>query len=218
MGKKGRTSWKAGLAAFVAVGLAGGCSHLVHVEDLDARFASVNRFLDEHAAQLAGLAGLAGSVSNLEGRVSTLEDDLAALRRAFEECGCGGMALALPVYFDFNSAELRDVDKPILDEFARTVNRSHPNALITLEGFTDAAGSVAHNVDLGRRRAEGVKSYLEGAGMRSDRIRTVGYGEVRHRQVNPGATGAQDPQSGIENRRVTFVLEWDGRAGTMGSD
>ncbi len=218
MGKKGRMSWKAGLAAFVAVGLAGGCSHLVHVEDLDARFAGINSILDEHAAQLAGLAGLAGAVSDLEGRVSNLEDDLAALRREFEECGCGGMALGLPVYFDFNSAELRDVDKPILDEFARTISRNHPNALVTLEGFADPAGSVAYNVGLGRQRAEVVKGYLEGAGMSSDRVRTVSYGEVRNRQVNPGATGAQDRQSGIENRRVTFVLEWDGRAGTMRSD
>ncbi len=218
MGKKGRMSWKAGLAAFVAVGLAGGCSHLVHVEDLDARFTGINSTLDEHAAQLAGLAGLAGTVSDLAGRVSTLEDDLAALRREFEECGCGGMALGLPVYFDFNSAEVRDVDKPILDEFARTISQSHPNALVTLEGFADPAGSVAYNVGLGRPRAEGVKGYLEGAGMSSDRIRTVSYGKVRNRQVNPGATGAQDRQSGIENRRVTFVLEWDGRAGTMGSD
>ncbi len=149
MGKEGRMSWKAGLAALVAVGLAGGCSHLVHVEDLDARFTAVNSTLDEHAAQLAGLAGLAATVSSLEGRVGTLEDDLAALRTEFEECGCGGMALGLPVYFDFNSAEVRDVDKPILDEFARTISQSHPNALVTLEGFADPAGSVACNVRLG---------------------------------------------------------------------
>jgi hypothetical protein len=39
---------------------------------------------------------------------------------------------------------------------------------------------------------------------------------VANRQVNPGNTGAQTPQNGIENRRVTFVLEWDGRAGELG--
>ena len=215
MGKKG-SSLKTAVAALAAVVLAGGCSHLVHVEELDARFAAINSSLDEHAARLAGLAGLAAAVADLEGRVSALEDDLAALRRQFEECGCGGMALGLPVFFDFNEDAIRDVDKPVLDEFARVMNREHGDALVTLEGFTDQAGSVAHNYDLGRRRAENVRSYLVSAGMNTDRVRAVSYGEVANRQVNPGNTGAQNPQSGIENRRVTFVLEWDGRAGELG--
>jgi peptidoglycan-associated lipoprotein len=215
MGKKG-SSLKVAVASLVAVVLAGGCSHLVHVEELDARFAAINSSLDDHAAQLAALAGLGAAVADLEGRVSALEDDLAALRRAFEECGCGGMALGLPVYFDFTSDVVRDVDKPVLDEFARVMRADHGDALITLEGFTDEAGSVAYNAGLGQRRADAVKAYLVGAGMNGDRIRTVTFGEVRNRQVNPGNTGAQDPQSGIENRRVAFVLEWDGRAGTLG--
>ena len=213
MGKVGSSSLKVAVTA-LAVVLAGGCSHLVHVEELDARFAGINSSLDEHAAQLAGLAGLGAQVADLAGRVSSLEDDLAALRRQFEECGCGGVALGLPVYFDFNSDVVRDVDKPILDEFARVMEANHPNALITLEGFTDPAGSVAFNIGLGRRRAEAVKSYLSSVGMNDARLRTVSYGEVLNRQVNPGAQGPG--QSGIENRRVAFVLDWDGRVGTIG--
>jgi peptidoglycan-associated lipoprotein len=196
MGKKG-SSLKVAVASLVAVVLAGGCSHLVHVEELDARFAAINSSLDDHAAQLAALAGLGAAVADLEGRVSALE-------------------LGLPVYFDFTSDVVRDVDKPVLDEFARVMRADHGDALITLEGFTDEAGSVAYNAGLGQRRADAVKAYLVGAGMNGDRIRTVTFGEVRNRQVNPGNTGAQDPQSGIENRRVAFVLEWDGRAGTLG--
>ena len=215
MGKKG-SSLKTAVAAMAAVVMAGGCSHLVHVEELDARFAAVNSSLAEHAAQLAGLAGLGAAVADLESRVSTLEDDLAALRREFEECGCGGVALGLPVYFDFDDATIRDVDMPLLDEFARIMSQDD-DALITLEGFTDMAGSVAYNYQLGLRRANNVRDYLVNAGMNADMVRAVSYGEVLNRQVNPGNTGAQQPQSGIENRRVTFVLEWDGRAGTMGS-
>ena len=215
MGKKG-SSLNVAVAALVAVVMAGGCSHLVHVEELDARFAAVNSSLDDHAAQLAALAGLGAAVADLEGRVSALEDDLAALRRQFEECGCGGMALGLPVYFDFTSDVVRDVDKPVLDEFARVMTAQHSDALITLEGFTDENGSAAYNLSLGQRRADNVRAYLVDQGMRADRIRTVTFGESRTRQVNVGATGAVDPQSGIENRRVAFVLEWDGRFGTLG--
>jgi peptidoglycan-associated lipoprotein len=215
MGKKG-SSFKTAVAVLAAVLMAGGCSHLVHVEELDARFAGLDSSLAEHAAQLAGLAGLGAAVADLESRVSALEDDLAALRRQFEECGCGGMALGLPVYFDFNSDVVRDVDKPVLDEFARVMMREHGDALVTLEGFTDEAGSVAYNYALGQRRAGNVRSYLVDAGMNADRLRAVSYGEVANRQVNPGNTGAQVAQNGIENRRVTFVLEWDGRAGELG--
>ena len=215
MGKKG-SSFKTAVAVLAAVLMGGGCSHLVHVEELDARFAGLDSSRAEHAAQLAGLAGLGAAVADLESRVSALEDDLAALRRQFEECGCGGMALGLPVYFDFNSDVVRDVDKPVLDEFARVMMREHGDALVTLEGFTDEAGSVAYNFALGRRRADNVRSYLVDAGMNADRLRAVSYGEVANRQVNPGNTGAQVAQNGIENRRVTFVLEWDGRAGELG--
>ena len=50
MGKKG-SSLKTAVAALAAVVLAGGCSHLVHVEELDAPVASKEATLHEESAQ-----------------------------------------------------------------------------------------------------------------------------------------------------------------------
>ena len=206
MGKKGSLSWKPAVAAFFAVGLAGGCTHLVHVEDLDARFAEVNRALDEHDARITALEGLAGEVTQLRDDVAGLEDQLNALRAEFEECGCGGMALGLPVYFDFDSSDIRPIDATYLNDFAQAMLNNHPDALLTVEGFADPAGSAAYNIRLGRQRAENVMNQLVSAGMNSNRVRAVSYGEIRNRQVVPGAQGPGT--QGIENRRVTFVIEW----------
>jgi outer membrane protein OmpA-like peptidoglycan-associated protein len=61
-------------------------------------------------------------------------------------------------------------------------------------------------VDLSRRRAEAVRSYLVGKGMTDTQLKPIGYGESR--QVVPGA---QRDDTGAElNRRVVFVVETKG--------
>jgi peptidoglycan-associated lipoprotein len=112
----------------------------------------------------------------------------------------------VPVHFDFASSELRDGDRPVLDRFASVVAEYYPGALVTVEGFADPSGSAAYNLQLGRRRAEAVQEYLATAGgFGADRLRAVSYGEVRNRQVVPGAKGPGE--QGIENRRVALVID-----------
>jgi outer membrane protein OmpA-like peptidoglycan-associated protein len=56
-----------------------------------------------------------------------------------------------------------------------------------------------------------VKSYLVGqGGLSASNLRTAGYGETR--LVRPGAAGPG--AAGIENRRVTFVVEWTQAGGS----
>ena len=77
---------------------------------------------------------------------------------------------------------------------------------MTVEGFTDPAGSAAYNQRLGQRRADAVKEYLATAGgFTSETLKAVSYGEVKKRQVVPGAKGPGD--DGIENRRVALVID-----------
>jgi peptidoglycan-associated lipoprotein len=93
----------------------------------------------------------------------------------------------------------------VLDRFASVAREFYPGATITVEGFADPAGSQAYNRRLSQRRAESVKSYLVGqGGLSASNLRTAGYGETR--LVRPGAAGPGT--AGIENRRVTFVVEW----------
>lgn len=114
-------------------------------------------------------------------------------------------------HFAFNEATLRDEDKPLLDDFAKVVSGHYPDAMVTVEGFADAAGGKAFNDRLARRRAEAVRDYLvSSGGLQADRVRAVSYGKAMNRQVLPGKWG-----DGAEpNRRVTLVVDFSGSPGS----
>ena len=114
-------------------------------------------------------------------------------------------------HFAFDKASLRDEDKPLLDDFAKVVNSNYPQAMVTVEGFADAAGSTPYNLRLGRERARAVRDYLvKTDGLPADHVRAVSYGKSVNRQVLKGKWG-----DGAEaNRRVTLVVDF---AGTQAS-
>lgn len=209
----GRTSgWTVTVAAvLLGIGTAG-CTHLVHWEDMEGAFDDVNARMDEQDSRLSAvesdLEGLRGDVDELRREMQRMEEDLNA---RIDSVGENMMGVSLPVHFDFDVAEIREVDRPILDAFAASVQRSLPEALVTVEGFADPAGSVPYNMRLSRERAENVRDYLVERGLSEDNVRVDAFGELRSRQVNPGAQGPG--QSGIENRRVSFVIEWAGAEG-----
>lgn len=112
-------------------------------------------------------------------------------------------------HFAFNQATLQDQDKAKLDEFAKIMRAHHSDALVTVEGFADPAGSAAYNKRLGMERAKVVRNYLvDQDGMAASQVRAVSYGEARNRQVKPGATRA----AGAPNRRATLVIDFAGNA------
>lgn len=110
-------------------------------------------------------------------------------------------------HFAFDKATLRDEDKPLLDDFAKIISGNYPQAMVTVEGFADAAGSTPYNLRLGRERANAVRDYLvETDGMSADHVRAVSYGKSENRQVLKGKSG-----DGAEpNRRVTLVVDFAG--------
>jgi len=117
----------------------------------------------------------------------------------------GAIAFNVPVNFEFDSAALDDNDTAVLDRFAHLYGEYYGDGLITVEGFTDEAGSKAYNDILGRRRAEEVKSYLtEIGGLDDQKVRTVSYGESEDRLVAPGEFGRS---AGAANRRVVLVID-----------
>lgn len=206
--------WTLGLAAALVV-TATGCTHLVHQHELEGMFDGVNAQIADHDGRITTLesdvAGIRNDVAELRRRMDQLANDFGAhVEDEDLHCPCG-LAVSLPVHFDFNRDAIRDVDQPILDAFAAAVTGAYPDALLTVEGFADQAGSSAYNVGLSRRRATAVRDYLVQQGLSADNIRVQAYGEQR--LVN-NETGVTNPQSGIENRRVTFVLEWAGPGST----
>ncbi len=150
----------------------------------------------------------ARDVSNLETEVRRLEQAIEQLSAEMDDSGLDmaiAIRFAVPVHFEFDSYEIRQRDRPLLDRFATVMSGFYPRALVTLEGFADPAGDEAYNEWLGEQRATAVRDYLTGeAGMPGDQVRIVSYGEALNRQVEPGEWG----ENGRVNRRVSMVVDF----------
>jgi peptidoglycan-associated lipoprotein len=201
------------IAALSALGVAlglGGCAAKVTREDFNAEVARLREEVQAGDRQLGSRIDSTNVlVTDHSRRLDALDQELQAFRSEYNvsiEKLNGLLKFNVPVHFDFAKSELRESDRPVLDRFATVVKEYYPGAIITVEGFTDPAGSAAYNQRLGQRRATAVKEYLATAGgIQSDQLKAVTYGEARNRQVVPGARGPGD--RGIENRRVVLVID-----------
>ena len=191
-------------AALLGVTVMAGCvTKGTFRREMDARKSELNA---EVAARTAADSALAGDIAALRNDMQTLRTEFGARITAMEE----GVRFAFPVNFAFDDATVRPEDQAALDRFAQVATKYYGGSVITVEGFADPAGSARYNVDLSRRRAESVRSYLVGKGMTDTQLKTIGYGEAR--QVVPGA---QRDDTGAElNRRVVFVVETKGDSTT----
>jgi peptidoglycan-associated lipoprotein len=193
----------------VVLGLSG-CAAKVTREDFTAEVARLRQEVQASDAQLgARIDSTNQLVTDHTRRLDALDQELQAFRGEFNvtiERTKDLMKFNVPVHFEFSKSELREPDRPVLDRFAAVVKEYYPGALVTVEGFTDPAGSAAYNRRLGQRRADAVKEYLASAGgFETSQLKAVSYGEARNRQVAPGAKGPGD--AGVENRRVALVID-----------
>jgi outer membrane protein OmpA-like peptidoglycan-associated protein len=107
----------------------------------------------------------------------------------------GPSALALPVQFTFDSANILPRARAQLDALAEGIKMLSPRQGVVIEGHTDAEGSEEYNLVLSQRRALAVKRYLVAAhGIDASRLQAVGFGKFRPLE-------GRDPYA-IENRRV----------------
>ena len=124
-------------AALTFAGITAACAH-VGQEQFDSEIAALRAEMEQTAsgsnrqteAQLARLEaqldGLARGLSALEGEFDVTVQRLETAVR-----------FDMPVYFAFDEANLRPEDLPVLDRFAGVVGEYYPDALLTVEGFTD---------------------------------------------------------------------------------
>jgi peptidoglycan-associated lipoprotein len=205
-----------GVRAAAALGMVGlvlglsGCAAKVKREEFNTEVARLREEMQAGDRQVAARVDSTNqAVADHARRLDALEQELQAFRSEYKvsiEKVRGMLKFNIPVHFEFASSELREPDRPVLDQFATVIKEYYPGALITVEGFTDPAGSARYNLRLGQRRADAVKEYLATAGgFASDSVKAVSYGEVRNRQVVPGAKGPGE--EGIENRRVSLVVD-----------
>ncbi len=105
------------------------------------------------------------------------------------------------IYFDFDQAEILDVNKPVLEANAALLKGHFKHLNVLIEGHCDERGSVEYNLVLGVRRAQVVKAYLIDLGIPTSRIRIVSFGKER-----PVCT-LQHDSCWQKNRRVHFLLQ-----------
>lgn len=102
------------------------------------------------------------------------------------------------VYFDYDKATLSSETKAQLAANAQWI-KSNPKVKIQVEGHCDNRGTIEYNLALGERRAQSVKSYLQGLGVPADQLTIISYGEEK-----PMVSGDSD-QAWSKNRRANFL-------------
>ncbi|MDJ0652786.1 MAG: OmpA family protein [Xanthomonadales bacterium] len=108
-------------------------------------------------------------------------------------------AIPLRIQFELDSYELTDKAQETLNNLgAALMSDALSTYRFRIEGHTDASGQEAYNMDLSKRRADGVRNYLISIfEMESERLESVGRGEGS--LLNP------DNPNSAENRVVLIV-------------
>ncbi|HEV2146484.1 MAG TPA: OmpA family protein [Longimicrobiaceae bacterium] len=121
--------------------------------------------------------------------MAAAEREMARVREALSEM----------VFFEYDSFDLTPEAQERLRNKAE-IMRSVPSVALRIEGHADQRGSTEYNLALGQRRAEAVRTFLEGYGIDSGRFSTISYGKER-----PLVEGG-DEGSFARNRRAEFVV------------
>ena len=103
------------------------------------------------------------------------------------------------VLFDYDSAELSNDAKLILDKQSRFL-RANTDLTFTVEGHCDERGTREYNLALGEQRATAVRDYLVIEGISPDRLRVISYGKEK-----PAVVGSNDMAWSKNRRAVTTI-------------
>ena len=127
--------------------------------------------------------------------VSTSEPPVVVTSKRSSRLVYGGDYIFRPVYFDYDKYNIRDDQRPVLDETVHVMMGTHR---WMIEGYCDERGTHEYNLALGQRRADSVRKYLLSWGMYADSLQTVSHG--KERAVDLG----HDEAAWSKNRRVEF--------------
>ena len=103
------------------------------------------------------------------------------------------------IEFESGKAALTDSGKAILDQMSVAL-LGLKDKKVEVIGHTDNAGSRAGNLSLSQARAEAVKAYVVGRGVRADMVTVSGEGPDRPVADN------RTPEGRARNRRIEFKV------------
>jgi OOP family OmpA-OmpF porin len=104
------------------------------------------------------------------------------------------------VHFQTASATILPDSFPMLTEMAQLLKANPDIKQMRIEGHTDNHGSADYNLDLSKRRAASVLTWLSEHGVEGSRLQSEGYG-----MTLPVASNETD-QGRAQNRRVEFKI------------
>jgi peptidoglycan-associated lipoprotein len=104
------------------------------------------------------------------------------------------------IHFDFDKYAVRPADMKVLDRNASWM-KSHPKALLMIEGHADERGTGEYNFALGERRAKSTMDYLVSRGVDARRMAVVSFGEER-----PACRDHKE-SCWAKNRRAHFLVK-----------
>lgn len=120
-----------------------------------------------------------------------------------------GIPIALDnVYYEFNSAELTESSKKVLD-FLIPIMEDNPEMEIELGSHTDNIGTDEYNLDLSNQRAKSCVDYLVSKGISETRMTSKGYGEsmpIAPNEIGKGKKKKDNPDGRAKNRRTEFKV------------
>lgn len=164
-----------------------GCSQKNPEIDMQNKDASTVSTADKKAADISGMDSNTMDSQNVQ---SAVEKAIAALE-----------AKSSTIYFDFDKYNIKADMQPKIDSNAVVFNSDEgKNFSIKVEGNCDEWGTDEYNYALGLKRAKSVKDALGAAGVSSDRIMLVSYGES-----NP-VCKESTKECWSKNRRADFKL------------
>jgi outer membrane protein OmpA-like peptidoglycan-associated protein len=162
---------------------------MARAESAEQKLAAGNALNDADAALLAANAS--------QQQAAELQRQLEILQARPTD---RGLVLTLgDTLFATGRAELKSGATVNLDRITQFMNQ-YPKRTAAIEGFTDSMGSDEMNQSLSERRADAVKRYLVGQGVRSDRLSSSGRGE------NSPVADNESPAGRQQNRRVEVVI------------
>jgi outer membrane protein OmpA-like peptidoglycan-associated protein len=179
---------------------------------------SANHKLDDTRTQVQQLNG---QLTNVNGRLSTEEQNLAAeklARKAAEDRAKRAMeslekiamvkeeargtviTLSGQVLFVTGKSELLPAARDQLEQVAKALADQGDMKPAVIEGYTDSRGSKEMNLKLSQDRADAVRSFLISKGVAADKLTAVGKGDA-----SPVATN-DTPEGRANNRRVEIIV------------
>lgn len=150
--------------------------------------------LEQHSAQTA--AYLVDVVEEKAAKTGLVKVDAEAMGK---DISARGRTVLRGLYFDTDKATLKPESSPALVEIAKLLE-ARPQMNVYIVGHTDADGTLAHNMQLSRARAEAVISTLvTDHGVSATRLDAHGVGPLSPLNSNASDGGKAD------NRRVEMV-------------